>query len=128
MVARLSMLLIFLAALYLATFAKPAMILFGGIVYFYCISVFYYFVRSIVVSLDNKRSSNYGGNLWFYCCDINRNFRAANYRQSIALGRWPLTIHSGVWGLLFNVLCVFLFPLFILLTKRCLQNSSSKIP
>ena len=31
MVARLSMLLIFLAALYLATFAKPAMILFGGI-------------------------------------------------------------------------------------------------
>ena len=31
LVARLSMLLIFLAALYLATFAKPAMILFSGI-------------------------------------------------------------------------------------------------
>ena len=62
LVARLSMLLIFLAALYLATFAKPAMILFGGIAIFNRISVYHYIVRNAVVSLDHKRGCYYGYN------------------------------------------------------------------
>ena len=107
LVARLCMLLIFLAALYLATFAKPAMILFGGI----AISIAFQF---IIVLL---------GTLWFPW--ITRGAAIMGIISGIIIvvltetlgqqitgnrlpwGRWPLTIHSGVWGLLFNVVVCF---------------------
>ena len=107
LVARLSMLLIFLAALYLATFAKPAMILFGGI----AISIAFQFIIILL------------GTLWFPW--ITRGAAIMGIISGIIIvvltetlgqqitgnrlpwGRWPLTIHSGVWGLLFNVVVCF---------------------
>jgi len=107
LIARLSMLLIFLAALYLATFAKPAMILFGGI----AISIAFQFIIILL------------GTLWFPW--ITRGAAIMGIISGIIIvvltetlgqqitgnrlpwGRWPLTIHSGVWGLLFNVVVCF---------------------
>tara|TARA_Y100001970_G_scaffold262394_1_gene346582 strand:+ start:1177 stop:3243 length:2067 start_codon:yes stop_codon:yes gene_type:complete len=114
---RLITMLIFLAALYLATFAKPAMVIFSGI----SISIAFQF---LVVLL---------GLVWFPW--INRGAAIAGIIVGIIIviltetigqqisgnrlpwGRWPLTIHSGVWGLLFNVFVCFSVSAFSALTK-----------
>jgi len=118
LVARLSMMLIFLAALYLATFAKPAMILFSGI----AISIAFQFIIILL------------GILWFPW--ITRGAAIMGIISGIIIviltetigqqitgnrlpwGRWPLTIHSGIWGLLFNVFVCFSISAFSSLTQN----------
>ena len=81
MAVRLITMLIFLASLYLATFAKPAMVIFSGI----SISIAFQFLIVLLglglVSLDNKRSSNFWNNYWNNNCNFDRNYWTTNFRQ-----------------------------------------------
>jgi hypothetical protein len=101
------MLLIFLAALYLATFAKPAMILFGGI----AISIAFQFIIILLGTLWFPWITR-GGAIMGIISGIIIVVLTETLGQQITgnrlpWGRWPLTIHSGVWGLLFNVVVCF---------------------
>jgi len=107
MVARLSMLLIFLAALYLATFAKPAMILFGGI----AISIAFQFSIILLGALwfpwITRGAATMGVICGFIVVILTETLGQQITGNRLPWGRWPLTIHSGVWGLLFNVFVCF---------------------
>ena len=107
MVARLSMLLIFLAALYLATFAKPAMILFGGI----AISIAFQFSTILLGTLwfpwITRGAATMGVIIGFIVVILTETLGQQITGNRLPWGRWPLTIHSGVWGLLFNVFVCF---------------------
>ena len=75
--ARIIMLLIFLSSLYLATFAKPAMVIFSGI----AISIAFQFIIVLLglgLVLDYKRSGNFWINNWNYNCYFNRNYWTTN--------------------------------------------------
>jgi Na+/proline symporter len=107
LVARLSMLLIFLAALYLATFAKPAMILFGGI----AISIAFQFIIILLGTLwlpwITRGAAIMGIISGIIIVVLTETLGQQITGNLLPWGRWPLTIHSGVWGLLFNVVVCF---------------------
>ena len=118
LVARLSMLLIFLAALYLATFAKPAMILFGGI----AISIAFQFLIILLGTLwfpwITRGAAIMGIISGLIIVVLTETLGQQITGNRLPWGRWPLTIHSGVWGLLFNVLVCFSISAFSSLSKN----------
>ena len=107
LVARLSMLLIFLAALYLATFAKPAMILFGGI----AISIAFQFLVVLLGVLwlpwITRGAAVMGIVSGLIIVVLTETLGQQITGNRLPWGRWPLTIYSGIWGLLFNILVCF---------------------
>ena len=114
---RLITMLIFLAALYLATFAKPAMVIFSGI----SISIAFQF---LVVLLGlvwfpwiNKGAATAGIIVGIIIVILTETIGQQISGNRLPWGRWPLTIHSGVWGLLFNVFVCFSVSAFSALTK-----------
>ena len=107
LVARLAMLFIFLAALYLATFAKPAMILFSGV----AISLAFQFSTILLGALwfpwITRGAATMGDIIGFIIVILTETIGQQITGNRLPWGRWPLTIHSGVWGLIFNVFVCF---------------------
>ena len=105
--AQIIMMLIFLASLYLATFAKPAMIIFSGI----SISIAFQF---LIVLLGlvwfpwiTRGAAISGIIIGIIIVILTETIGQQISGNRLPWGRWPLTIHSGVWGLLFNVFICF---------------------
>jgi SSS family solute:Na+ symporter len=122
-VARIIMMLIFLASLYLATFAKPAMIIFSGI----SISIAFQFLI-VLLGLVWFPWITRGGAIFGIIIGIIIVILTETIGQQITgnrlpWGRWPLTIHSGVWGLLFNVFVCFSISAFSSITKVDIYRS-----
>ena len=117
LVARLSMLIIFLSALYLATFAKPAMILFSGI----AISIAFQFIVILLgiiwFSWITREAALMGIISGIIIVVLTETIGQQITGNRLPWGRWPLTIHSGVWGLLFNIFVCFSISAFSFLTK-----------
>lgn len=116
-VARLIMLLIFLASLYIATFAKPAMVLFSGI----AISISFQF---LVVLLGlvwfpwiTRGAAIFGIIIGIIIVILTETIGQQITGNRLPWGRWPLTIHSGAWGLLFNIFVCFSISAFSSITK-----------
>ena len=115
--ARIIMMLIFLASLYLATFAKPAMIIFSGI----SISIAFQF---LIVLLGlvwfpwiTRGAAISGIIIGIIIVILTETIGQQISGNRLPWGRWPLTIHSGVWGLLFNVFICFSVSAFSSITK-----------
>ena len=115
--ARIIMLLIFLASLYLATFAKPAMVIFSGI----SISIAFQF---IVVLLGlvwfpwiTRGAAIFGLIIGIIIVILTETIGQQITGNRLPWGRWPFTIHSGVWGLIFNIFICFSISAFSNLTK-----------
>ena len=114
---RIITMLIFLAALYLATFAKPAMVIFSGI----SISIAFQF---LIVLLGlvwfpwiTRGAAISGIIIGIIIVILTETIGQQISGNRLPWGRWPLTIHSGVWGLLFNVFICFSVSAFSSLTK-----------
>ena len=121
--ARIIMLLIFLASLYIATFAKPAMVLFSGI----AISIAFQF---LIVLLGlvwfpwiTRGAAIYGLVIGIIIVILTETIGQQISGNRLPWGRWPLTIHSGVWGLLFNVFVCFSISAFSNITKIDIHRS-----
>jgi len=115
--ARIIMLLIFLASLYIATFAKPAMVIFSGI----AISIAFQFLI-VLLGLVWFPWITRGAAIFGLITGIIIVILTETIGQQITgnrqpWGRWPLTIHSGVWGLLFNVVVCFSISAFAYFSK-----------
>ena len=114
---RLISMLIFLASLYLATFAKPAMVIFSGI----SISIAFQF---LIVLLGlvwfpwiTRGAAISGIIIGIIIVILTETIGQQISGNRLPWGRWPLTIHSGVWGLLFNVFICFSVSAFSALAK-----------
>ena len=114
---RLITMLIFLASLYLATFAKPAMVIFSGI----SISIAFQF---LIVLLGlvwfpwiTRGAAISGIIIGIIIVILTETIGQQISGNRLPWGRWPLTIHSGVWGLLFNVFICFSVSAFSELAK-----------
>jgi len=121
--ARIIMMLIFLASLYLATFAKPAMVIFSGI----AISIAFQF---LIVLLGlvwfpwiTKGAATFGLIMGITIVILTETIGQQITGGRLPWGRWPLTIHSGVWGLLFNVFICFSISAFSSITKIDIHRS-----
>ena len=117
MAVRLITMLIFLASLYLATFAKPAMVIFSGI----SISIAFQF---LIVLLGlvwfpwiTRGAAISGLIIGIIIVILTETIGQQISGNRLPWGRWPLTIHSGVWGLIFNVFICFSVSAFSALTK-----------
>ena len=99
-VARIIMLLIFLASLYIATFAKPAMVVFSGI----SISIAFQFLILLLGALwfpwITRGAAISGVVIGIIIVILTETLGQQISGNRLPWGRWPLTIHSGVWGLL----------------------------
>ena len=114
---RLFTMLIFLASLYLATFAKPAMVIFSGI----SISIAFQF---LIVLLGlvwfpwiTRGAAISGIIIGIIIVILTETIGQQISGNRLPWGRWPLTIHSGVWGLIFNVFICFSVSAFSALAK-----------
>ena len=116
-VARLCMLLIFLAALYLATFAKPAMILFSGIVIPIAFQFLIILLGLVWFPWITKGAAIMGIISGLIIVVLTETIGQQITGNRLPWGRWPLTIHSGMWGLLFNVFVCFSISAFSSLSK-----------
>jgi hypothetical protein len=121
--ARIIMMLIFLASLYIATFAKPAMVIFSGI----SISIAFQF---LIVLLGlvwfpwiTKGAATFGLIIGIIIVILTETIGQQITGNRLPWGRWPLTIHSGVWGLLFNVFVCFSISAFSNITKIDIYRS-----
>ena len=115
---RLITLFIFLAALYLATFAKPAMIIFSGI----SISIAFQFLILLLGLVwfpwITRGAAISGVIIGIIIVILTETIGQQISGNRLPWGRWPFTIHSGVWGLLFNVFVCFAVSAFSALTKE----------
>ena len=114
---RLITMLIFLASLYLATFAKPAMVIFSGI----SISIAFQF---LIVLLGlvwfpwiTRGAAISGIIIGIIIVILTETIGQQISGNRLPWGRWPLTILSGVWGLIFNVFICFSVSAFSALAK-----------
>ena len=114
---RVITMLIFLAALYLATFAKPAMVIFSGI----SISIAFQFLIVLLGLIwfpwITRGAAISGIIIGIIIVILTETIGQQISGNRLPWGRWPLTIHSGVWGLLFNVFICFSVSAFSSLTK-----------
>ena len=114
---RIITMLILLAALYLATFAKPAMVIFSGI----SISIAFQFLIVLLGLIwfpwITRGAAISGIIIGIIIVILTETIGQQISGNRLPWGRWPLTIHSGVWGLLFNVFICFSVSAFSSLTK-----------
>jgi len=122
-VARIIMLLIFLASLYIATFAKPAMVVFSSI----SISIAFQFLILLLGVLwfpwITRGAAISGVVIGIIIVILTETLGQQISGNRLPWGRWPLTIHSGVWGLLFNVFICFSISAFSSITKIDMYRS-----
>ena len=121
--ARIIMLLIFLASLYIATFAKPAMVLFSGI----AISIAFQFLIVLLGMVwfpwITRGAAIFGIIIGIIIVILTATIGQQITGNRLPWGRWPLTIHSGVWGLIFNVFVCFSISAFSNIAKIDIYRS-----
>ena len=105
--ARIIMLLIFLASLYLATFAKPAMIIFSGISIAIAFQFLIVLLGLVWFPWITRGAAISGVIIGIIIVILTETIGQQISGNRLPWGRWPFTIHSGVWGLLFNVFICF---------------------
>jgi hypothetical protein len=115
--ARIIMLLIFLASLYLATFAKPAMIIFSGISIAIAFQFLIVLLGLVWFPWITRGAAISGVIIGIIIVILTETIGQQISGNRLPWGRWPFTIHSGVWGLLFNVFICFSVSAFSSLTK-----------
>jgi len=106
-VARIIMLLVFLASLYLATFAKPAMIIFSGISIAIAFQFLIVLLGLVWFPWITRGAAISGVIIGIIIVILTETIGQQISGNRLPWGRWPFTIHSGVWGLLFNVFICF---------------------
>jgi len=105
--ARIIMLFIFLASLYLATFAKPAMIIFSGISIAIAFQFLIVLLGLVWFPWITRGAAISGVIIGIIIVILTETVGQQISGNRLPWGRWPFTIHSGVWGLLFNVFICF---------------------
>ena len=108
LVARLSMLLICLAALYLATYFETSLILLGGLAIAFGFQLFPVLLGMIWFPWITKTGATLGLITGMFFVILAETFGHKLTGNALPWGRWPLTIYSGLWGLFFNVIVCFL--------------------
>ena len=106
-IARIIMLLIFLASLYLATFAKPAMIIFSGISIAIAFQFLIVLLGLVWFPWITRGAAISGVIIGIIIVILTETIGQQISGNRLPWGRWPFTIHSGVWGLMFNVFICF---------------------
>ena len=112
LVARLAMLLICLAALYLATFFETSLILLGGLAIAFGFQLFPVLLGMIWFPWITKTGATLGLITGMFFVVLAETFGHKLTGNALPWGRWPLTIYSGLWGLFFNVIVCFLSSAF----------------
>ena len=112
LVARLAMLLICLAALYLATFFETSLILLGGLAIAFGFQLFPVLLGMIWFPWITKTGATLGLIAGMFFVVLAETFGHKLTGNALPWGRWPLTIYSGLWGLFFNVIVCFLSSAF----------------
>ena len=112
LVARLAMLLICLAALYLATFFETSLILLGGLAIAFGFQLFPVLLGMIWFPWITKTGATLGLITGMFFVILAETFGHKLTGNALQWGRWPLTIYSGLWGLFFNVIVCFLSSAF----------------
>ena len=112
LVARLAMLLICLAALYLATFFETSLILLGGLAIAFGFQLFPVLLGMIWFPWITKTGATLGLITGMFFVILAATFGHKLTGNALPWGRWPLTIYSGLWGLFFNVIVCFLSSAF----------------
>ena len=112
LVARLAMLLICLAALYLATFFETSLILLGGLAIAFGFQLFPVLLGMIWFPWITKTGATLGLITGMFFVILAETFGHKLTGNALPWGRWPLTIYSGLWGLFFNVIVCFLSSAF----------------
>ena len=112
LVARLAILLICLAALYLATFFETSLILLGGLAIAFGFQLFPVLLGMIWFPWITKTGATLGLITGMFFVILAETFGHKLTGNALPWGRWPLTIYSGLWGLFFNVIVCFLSSAF----------------
>jgi Na+/proline symporter len=112
LVARLSMLLICLAALYLATYFETSLILLGGLAIAFGFQLFPVLLGMIWFPWITKTGATLGLITGMFFVILAETFGHKLTGNALPWGRWPLTIYSGLWGFFFNVIVCFLSSAF----------------
>ena len=112
LVARLAMLLICLAALYLATFFETSLILLGGLAIAFGFQLFPVLLGMIWFPWITKTGATLGLITGMFFVILAETFGHKLTGNALPWGRWPLTIYSGLWGLFFNIIVCFLSSAF----------------
>jgi len=112
LVARLSMFLLCIAALYLATYFETSLILMGGLAIAFGFQLFPVLLGVIWFPWITKNGATLGLITGLIFVILSETFGHKLTGNALPWGRWPLTIYSGVWGLIFNVIICFLSSLF----------------
>ena len=112
LVARLAMLLICLAALYLATFFETSLILLGGLAIAFGFQLFPVLLGMIWFPWITKTGATLGLITGMFFVILAETFGHKLTGNALPWGRWPLTIYSGLWGLFFNLIVCFLSSAF----------------
>ena len=112
LVARLSMLLLSLAALYLATFFETSLILLGGLAIAFGFQLFPVLLGMLWFPWITRGGAILGLITGLIFVTLAETFGHKLTGNSLPWGRWPLTIYSGLWGLFFNVIVCFLSSIF----------------
>jgi len=112
LVARLSMLLLCIAALYLATYFETSLILLGGLAIAFGFQLFPVLLGMIWFPWITKNGATLGLITGLIFVILAETFGHKLTGNALPWGRWPLTIYSGLWGLFFNVIVCFLSSVF----------------
>ena len=123
MISRLSMLFIFLASMYLATFAKPAMILFAGVVIPIAFQLVTILLGTLWFPWITRGAATMGIISGIIVVLLTETIGQQITGNRLPWGRWPLTVHSGVWGLLFNIIVCFSISTFAIFSKNDIDRS-----
>jgi hypothetical protein len=112
LVARLAMLLLSLAALYLATYFETSLILLGGLAISFGFQLFPVLLGMLWFPWITRGGAILGLITGLIFVTLAETFGHKLTGNSLPWGRWPLTIYSGLWGLFFNVIVCFLSSIF----------------
>jgi len=112
--ARIGMGLILLAALLIATFAPVAAVALGALALGFGLQLLPVLAAICWLPWVTRQAATVGLIAGMVFVAFTENFgidAAAFFGLDLPWSRWPWTIHSGLWGLAANVVCVFVISL-----------------
>ena len=112
LVTRLSILLVCLSSLYLATYFETTLILFGSLAISISFQLFPVLLGLVWFKWITKNAAVFGLLTGIFFVILAETFGQKLTGNALPWGRWPLTIYSGLWGLFFNVTVCFLTSAF----------------
>lgn len=104
LVSRIAMLLICLAALLMASFAGDAVLVLGGLAIPCSFQLLPALLAVLWLPWISRRAATAGLIAGLVVVVLTEPLGQVLTGNSLPWGRWPWTIHSGVWGIFFNLL------------------------